>query len=405
MTKAKPSKKNGTAAKNDTKHSIKRTISSYNLFYILERELVLYKNRIPPRVKYVREDDWENYGDLSREFPPRPSRYRSLELSDTWFVKRMGRSRNRPIKNQDAICLKGLSKAISSSWKICDDEVKDYVTAVAEIIKQRSNKILSSLSGMKSTPPSPSLELKPSDLKNPPFEPALEDKQNTYDRRVSMGSSESSIGVHNVPYEVHNAWIQQQQLQLANIYGIFPLSTLQQPTILPYSNMANCNAELNRINADVIGRSSTLLDGHQPNESVCAMASDPESTCFNSSTLIEGLDIKAAGQYENTSYPTVKKHSSDEGASNVSNVSSRLRDREEEVSQQYMEEDANSNFESFLHEDPNQSGWSQSAYFKNYAMSISGPNTLDDDEREYVADHYIAEGASQQKEDSDLKGN
>ena len=240
MTKSSTAaKKNGTAAKNDTKHSIQRTTSSYNLFYILERELVLYKNGIPPRVKYVREDEWKNYGDLSRGFPPRPSRYRSLVLSDTWFIKHTGRSRNRPTENQDAICLKGLSKTISSSWKICDDEVKGYVTAVAEIIKQRGNKIVSSLIGKKSIPPSPSLELKPSNLENPPFEPALEDKQNAYDRRVSMSSSESSMGVHIVPYEVYIAWIQQQQQQqLANMYGygIFP-SSFQQPMILPYSNM------------------------------------------------------------------------------------------------------------------------------------------------------------------------
>ena len=128
-------------------------------------------------------------------------------------------------------------------------------------------------------------------------------------------------------------------------------------------NMAICNAELNRLYADVIGRSSTLLDGHQPNESVNAMASDPESTCLNSFSSNEGIDITAAG----------------------------------------TEEDAN--FESFLHEDPNQCGWSKSAYFENDAMSISGPDMPDDEEREYVADHYIAEGASQQKEDKDLKGN
>ena len=59
---------------------------------------------------------------------------------------------------------------------------------------------------------------------------------------------------------------------------------------------------------------------------------------------------------------------------------------------------------SFLHEDPNQCEWSQSAYFENNAMSISGPDMPDDEERDSVAD-YITEGASQQKEDKDLKGN
>ena len=402
MTKSsKPSKKNGTAAKNDTKQSIKRTTSSYNLFYTLERELVLHKNGIPSRVKNVTEDRWKNYGDLSRVFPPRPSRYKSLELSDTWFIKRTGRSRNRPTKNQDAICLKDLSKAISSDWKTCDAEVKGYVTAVAEIIKRRGDEILSSKSGTKSTPPSPSLESKHSDL-NPAFQPVTpEHNQNTYDRQVIMTSSASSISVQDVPYLAHNAWIQQQQ-QLANMYGMFPLS-FQQPMILPYSNMAIYNAELNRINADALGRGLGSSDAHWSNEYVSAMASDPESTCFNSSLSSEGPDIKAAGQYENASYPTVKKHSSEESTSDDSNVSSWLGDWEEEIPQQFVEEDAS--FESFLCHDPNQCGWSQAAYFKNDVMRISGPDMLDDEEREYVADHYIAKGASQRKEVKDLKAN
>ena len=360
MSKSKPSKKNST----------ERTVSSYNLFYTLERQLFLKENGIPSsQVKHVSEDDWKNYGDLSRLFPTRPSRYKSLDLPDTWFIKRTSRSRNRSTKNQDAICLEGLSKAIASSWKTCDAEVKGYVTAVAEIIKKRSNEILSSKSGTKSTSPTPSIELKPSDLR-PKFEPAIEDKQKTYGRRVSMSSSASSISVHDLPHVVHNAGIQQQLQQLVNVYGISP-SSFQRQMVLPSMNVPICNTEFNRMNSDVIGRSLGLSDAHQPKRSAYAMASNPENICFSSQPSSEGL----IRQYEVISYPTVKKHISEEAMRIDAKSSSLMSDWKEEISQQYMEEDAN--FESFLHQDPSQCGWLQSAYFQNDEMSIPGPDMLD----------------------------
>ena len=369
MSKSKPSKKNST----------ERTVSSYNLFYTLERQLFLKENGIPSsQVKHVSEDDWKNYGDLSRLFPTRPSRYKSLDLPDTWFIKRTSRSRNRSTKNQDAICLEGLSKAIASSWKTCDAEVKGYVTTVAEMIKKRCNEILPSKSGTKSTSPRPSIGLKTSDL-SPKFEPAIEDEQNVYGRRVSMISSASSISIDDVPYVVHNAGIHQQLQQLDNLYATLP-SSLKQQMILPYLN----------IRSDVIGRSIGISDAHQSKKSAHAMASDPESTCFSSQPLSEGPYVEAIGQHENMSYPTVEKLISEEGS-----------DWEEEVSLQDTEEDAG--FESFLHQDPNQCGWLQSDYFKNDVVSISGPDMSYDKEREYAVDHYIPEGASQPKKNEDLK--
>ena len=56
MSKSKPSKKNGTV-NNSTKHSIKRVVSSYNLFYTLEHELVLKVNGIPAGAINVLEDN------------------------------------------------------------------------------------------------------------------------------------------------------------------------------------------------------------------------------------------------------------------------------------------------------------------------------------------------------------
>lgn len=303
MPKSNPPKQNGSPAKSGTKHSIKQTASSYDIYHILERELVLKEKGIPSKISYASGDDWKNYGDLSHTFPPLPSRYESLDLSATWFIKRNGKY---------GIRLEGLSKAVSRSWKTCDAEVHGYVTDVAEIVKERRDEILSRKSGMKSISPSSSYGLKSSDL-SPKFERAkvTEDAQNTCDRGVILSSSPaSSIGVHNahdVPNVVHDAGIQPQ---LINPHDMLRLS-FQQQMKLPYSNIAICNAGFNANMGRILGSS----DAHQTSVSAYAMASDPKSTRFikyKISDEEEGPDIKAASQYDNISYPTVKHKTSEE---------------------------------------------------------------------------------------------
>ena len=69
--------------------------------------------------------------------------------------------------------------------------------------------------------------------------------------------------------------------------------------------------------------------------------------------------MRAAGQYKNKSYATVKSNISEESYSTF------LSEWGEEVSQQYTETEEDANFESFLSQDPDKSGWQQSAYFKS----------------------------------------
>lgn len=191
---------------------------------------------------------------------------------------------------------------------------------------------------------------------------------------------------------------------------------------LPYSNIAICNAGFNANMGRILGSS----DAHQSNESAYAMASDPESTRFISLPSSGGPDtkaasqyenisyrtvkykiseeeqeeegpgIEAAGQYEDISYPTVNQHDTEEAVCNDSNFSSWLLsgDWEEEISQLYREEDAD--FESFLHQDPNQSGWLESADSEDDTMSISGPYMPDGKERENDSGHDIPDEARQQ---------
>ena len=77
-------------------------------------------------------------------------------------------------------------------------------------------------------------------------------------------------------------------------------------------------------------------------------------------------------QNENASYPPVNTHTAERAHRNDSKLedwSSFLREWEAEVSKQYDEEEAaeaeDSDFESFLDQDPDKCGWSHSAYFKN----------------------------------------
>ena len=418
MSKSKPSKKNSsTVAKSKrsyTRRSPKPTISAYHLYYALERELLLKQNGIPPHKKYTSSEEWKSYGDLARVFPPRPSRYKDLGLPDNWFLKRKSCARTRHWKNQDAISLQGLSTTIASSWKNCDAEVKGYVTAIAKIIKDRCSKIHESKSTTKSpTLPSTSIELKPGDFFCSKFEPATEDEQKTKDRRVSMNSNTSTISVNDAPYVVHNAGVQQnhhhqQQQQLANLHDIslllvqlqqqqqrISLLSPQQQMILPYLNVApyvvhNAAVQQNQqqqlANPDINGKNLCLSETNPSKKSVYAMAPYPEGT-----------------QNENTSYPpVVKKHIPERAHqidSTLMDFFSWLSERDAEATQEYDEEEnEDGDIKSFLDQDPNKCGWSQSDYFKN-EKSNSGPFT------EKIVDCYTPEGVSQQKEGKNAKTN
>ena len=207
MSKPQPTKKNG-----DT--STKHTINCYHLYYALERELYLHQHGIRPHVKYTSPDEWTNYGDLARVFPPRPVRYENLQLSPIWFLKRKSKARTRHWKDQDAICLTGLTKAIANSWKNnCYPEVKWYVTVVAKIIKDRCKLIGSS----RISPPSV-VRLKPQgyvSTKNL-FEPAMgeEDEQKTFDQqRVAKKGTEVRSDILNQLLINHQTAVQQNHQQ------------------------------------------------------------------------------------------------------------------------------------------------------------------------------------------------
>jgi len=109
-------------------------ISNYSLYYILERELFYKESGIKTEEEAISDLDLQFFGDIARSFPPRPSRYDSLELSSTWFIRKNYCRGNR--SKMEGIALADLSNMIAASWKTCDREVKNYVNDVARILKQ-----------------------------------------------------------------------------------------------------------------------------------------------------------------------------------------------------------------------------------------------------------------------------
>eukprot|EP00956_Cyclotella_meneghiniana_P030542 scaffold77112_cov53-Cyclotella_meneghiniana.AAC.1 len=370
---------------NGTANNDSQSISGYNLFYILERELFLQKNGIKP-VKYTSSNDWKKYGDLAGVFPPLPSRYNSLELSGTWFIKRLGRSR-KPYKNHDgaAISLAGLTKTISARWK-CGDaaEEKDYVAAVAKILKKRHDAIQSSgKSGSGTKSPPPSQLVTPSRLND--LDLKLESEKKTSARRVSMNSSASSISMasfstnsHHVPSAVYNALMKQIEQQPTNPYSnfAFPLYPYQQQQ--DTLRRAQLNAELNRLNDEVMMAASLGLSG--------ASHFCPPFPSMKS-------HMTAHGQHNvNPSSSTAEKNIPEGAVSNKVELSPWLSEGKVDESQQCTEEGSNGFVESFLCQDPNKCGWLQADYFKSESSVEETEISMADDEiRSYDAAFEMSE--------------
>ena len=117
-----------------------RTLNDYNVFFLLERELFYQEKGIRIGQKINSDHDlrlYLQYGNIADSFPPRPTRYESLELPNFWFLKKTTSNRRSKSKGAAAAAADELSSLIASKWKTCDREVKAYVSVVARIVKSR----------------------------------------------------------------------------------------------------------------------------------------------------------------------------------------------------------------------------------------------------------------------------
>eukprot|EP00956_Cyclotella_meneghiniana_P023955 scaffold47562_cov61-Cyclotella_meneghiniana.AAC.1 len=195
------------------------TMTSYNLYYILERELFLKNNGVHPAVKITSSSERMHYGDLASKFPPLPSRRR---IRQRICYKRFSDS--------TLVSLHGLTSAIAKSWKSCDTDVKEYVTAVAKIIMIRYKEITHSMNSTTSL------------ASNLPSESSLLDTSSKF-KPKAQGQGVSFKSEH-VPHVVNDVLMQQQQL--AKLYCTSP--SFYQQQMLDYVKTAMDNAELTELN-------------------------------------------------------------------------------------------------------------------------------------------------------------
>ena len=117
-----------------------RPLNNYNLFYYLERELLLQRTRVPSfdaSSTAPPSQNFHHYKDLAKQLPQRPERYRHLCIPDDWFLKKK-KTKNKP---HGEITFLDLTRSIADSWRTVDQDIKDYVTTVSKLVKSRRDVI------------------------------------------------------------------------------------------------------------------------------------------------------------------------------------------------------------------------------------------------------------------------
>ena len=129
-----------------------RPYNHYNLFFILERELLLQSrgNETQEKIDSLHScgslqgqgDDVNiinNYSDL--KIPPLPPRYQNLILRKDWFVHgNRNRNKRRHVKSHGIASFTDLSRIIALTWSEIDDETFQYLITVASLVKERLQK-------------------------------------------------------------------------------------------------------------------------------------------------------------------------------------------------------------------------------------------------------------------------
>jgi len=118
--------------------------NAYNIYFILERQRLIdeMESRMwdPDAVKKEKEEfslhDLTGSGYDFLSLPDFPPRFINLNMPHGWYVP--GRnSKRKHVRSHGLLSFNELTKTISSSWKVLDNETKQYCYAVAEIITKR----------------------------------------------------------------------------------------------------------------------------------------------------------------------------------------------------------------------------------------------------------------------------
>ena len=120
-----------------------RPYNHYNLYFILERELVLQERGVFPKEppaktgRGVQRSDSTgsevDYSDI--DLPPLPLRYAALALPDGWYIHR--KKKRAHVKTHGIISFREMATMVANRWKQEDRDIVAYVKTVARSVKQR----------------------------------------------------------------------------------------------------------------------------------------------------------------------------------------------------------------------------------------------------------------------------
>ncbi|EED89616.1 predicted protein [Thalassiosira pseudonana CCMP1335] len=127
-----------------------RPYNHYNLFYILERELLLQSRgassssdidaRFGTLPDPTRTPTILKYTSISSKLPPLPPRYSKLQLPDDWYVH--GKNKKRAHKKSHGIAtFSEITTTVAENWKAADEKTVQFVKSVADLIMKRRDEL------------------------------------------------------------------------------------------------------------------------------------------------------------------------------------------------------------------------------------------------------------------------
>ncbi|KAL7538266.1 hypothetical protein ACHAXR_008425 [Thalassiosira sp. AJA248-18] len=113
-----------TMRKDSSSGSDPRPYNSYNLYFILERELFLQERGVYPSTTNALQPSSSagfhvDYNGI--ELPPLPSKYSSLVLPDQWYVHK--KKKRAHVKTHGLVSFREMASMVASRWKQEDNEI------------------------------------------------------------------------------------------------------------------------------------------------------------------------------------------------------------------------------------------------------------------------------------------
>eukprot|EP01082_Thalassiosira_pseudonana_P012263 g10940.t1 g10940 contig46:34328-36330(+) len=139
----KPKKNATTAAKGKRGAMVDRIYSLYNLFFILERKIILRKmgdsNPEPTSTDRV---VYEGYDDIIAAIPPLPPRYQSLtDLPRDWFIHTKTKAPRSHKKTHGLLSFNEIARLVSDNWAKVDVETLTFLKDINAMMRSRHQEL------------------------------------------------------------------------------------------------------------------------------------------------------------------------------------------------------------------------------------------------------------------------